>query len=78
MVEGDYIICQIVIFGRSLYLCNKMLLDSFMHKPLLNIETPCPEQVQYYLEAWDKQENYVLQEKALDKLFFETTRIIQT
>lgn len=72
MVEGDYIICQIVIFGRSLYLCNKMLLDSFMHKPSLNIETPCPEQVQYYLEAWDKQENYVLQEKALDKLFFET------
>ena len=43
-----------------------------MRKPLQNIETPCPEQVQYYLDAWDKQENYVLQENALDKLFFET------
>ena len=49
-----------------------MLLDSFMRKASLKIETPCPEQLQYYLDAWDKQENYVLQEKALDKLFFDT------
>ena len=36
------------------------------------IERPCREQVLYYLHAWDVQENYVLQEHALDKLFFET------
>lgn len=43
-----------------------------MRKSSLVIEPPCPQQVQYYLDAWDKQENYVLQEKALDKLFFDT------
>ena len=42
-----------------------------MRKPSI-IETPSPKQVQYYLDAWKKQENYVLQEKALDKLFFKT------
>ena len=36
------------------------------------IERPSRERVQYYLHAWDEQENYVLQEHALDKLFFET------
>ena len=36
------------------------------------IERPNKEQVQYYLNAWDMQDNYVLQEHALDKLFFET------
>ena len=43
-----------------------------MRKSSLVIEAPCPQQVQYYLNAWDKQENYVLQERALDKLFFDT------
>lgn len=43
-----------------------------MRKPSIVIEPPCPQQVQYYLAAWDKQENYVLQEKALDKLFFDS------
>ncbi len=38
----------------------------------LHIERPSKEQVLYYLHAWDVQENYVLQEHALDKLFFET------
>ena len=39
-----------------------------------NPEVPNPsvEQVMFSLDAWDNQENYVLQEKALDKLFFET------
>lgn len=36
------------------------------------LEHPSIEQVQFYLKAWDEQENYVLQEHALDKLFFET------
>ncbi len=36
------------------------------------IEHPSIEQVEFYLRAWDEQENYVLQEHALDKLFFET------
>ena len=38
----------------------------------LHIEQPSKEQVLFYLNAWDEQENYVLQEHALDKLFFET------
>lgn len=41
-------------------------------KEQLNIERPCREQVLFYLNEWDKQENYVLQENALDKLFFDT------
>lgn len=36
------------------------------------LEHPSIEQVEFYLRAWDEQENYVLQEHALDKLFFET------
>lgn len=43
-----------------------------MSTQLPNIEKPCPKQVQLYLRAWDEQENYVLQERALDKLFFVT------
>ena len=43
-----------------------------MAKQLPIIEKPCPEQVRFYLKAWDEQENYVLQENALDKLFFVT------
>lgn len=41
-------------------------------KKQLNIEHPCREQVLFYLDEWYKQENYVLQENALDKLFFDT------
>ena len=41
-------------------------------KTLPNVEHPCPEQVELYLQRWDEQENYKLQENALDKLFFET------
>ena len=41
-------------------------------KPMPNVEHPCPEQVELYLQRWDEQENYKLQENALDKLFFET------
>lgn len=41
-------------------------------KPLLNIEKPCTDQVEYYLNLWEEQENYKLQESALDKLFFDT------
>ena len=35
------------------------------------IERPCIEQLEFYQREWDKQENYVLQEHALDKLFFD-------
>lgn len=35
-----------------------------------NVPKPSSEQVEYYLQAWDKLENYHLQEDALDKLFF--------
>ena len=36
-----------------------------------NIPRPCKNEVEKYLILWDSLENYVLQEKALDKLFFE-------
>jgi len=36
------------------------------------IKKPSEEEVQKYLNKWDKLENYVLQEKALDKLFIKT------
>lgn len=39
---------------------------------MLNIPTPCQEEVIKYLNKWDSLENYVLQESALDKLFFKT------
>lgn len=32
---------------------------------------PSIEEVEFYLKVWDEQENYVLQERALDKLFFD-------
>lgn len=37
----------------------------------IDIPTPSIEQVEYYLQAWNKLENYRLQENALDKLFLE-------
>lgn len=33
---------------------------------------PTTEEVKKYLKLWDSLENYVMQEDALDKLFFET------
>ena len=43
-----------------------------MARNSITIEHPSIEQVEFYLKAWDEQENYVLQEHALDKLFFDT------
>ncbi len=37
-----------------------------------NIPTPNKCEVEKYLKNWDSLENYVLQESALDKLFFDT------
>jgi hypothetical protein len=39
---------------------------------MINIPKPNKEEVQKYLNKWDNLENYVLQENALDKLFFDT------
>lgn len=36
------------------------------------VPKPCKKEVIKYLENWDKLENYVLQEKSLDKLFIDT------
>lgn len=33
---------------------------------------PCKEEAEKYLLGWNKLDNYVMQEKALDKLFFNT------
>ena len=39
---------------------------------LPNDYKPCQSEVEKYLSRWDSLENYVLQENALDKLFFNT------
>ena len=39
---------------------------------MINIPKPNKKEVQKYLDKWDSLESYVLQENALDKLFFET------
>ena len=36
------------------------------------IPTPSVQEVERYLNQWDERENYVLQENALNKLFFDT------
>ena len=43
-----------------------------MIKEIVKIPTPNKEEVQKYLDKWDSLENYVLQENALNKLFFST------
>lgn len=42
-----------------------------MDKKQMSIPRPNVEEVNKYLEKWDSLENYVLQERSLDKLFFE-------
>lgn len=39
---------------------------------MINVPEPTKQEVEKYLKKWDSLENYVLQEKALDKLFFKT------
>jgi len=38
---------------------------------MINIPTPSKKEVENYLNKWNDLENYVLQENALDKLFFK-------
>lgn len=38
---------------------------------MIEIPNPCKSEVEKYLNKWDSLENYVLQENALDKLFFK-------
>lgn len=35
----------------------------------INRPRPCNEEIKKYLDLWDAFENYVLQERSLDKLF---------
>lgn len=39
---------------------------------MIDIPKPTKKEVIKYLKLWDSLENYVLQERSLDKLFFET------
>lgn len=39
---------------------------------MINISQPNKKEVEKYLTKWNSLENYVLQESALDKLFFDT------
>ena len=41
---------------------------------MTTIPTPTPAEVERYLEKWDGLENYVLQENALNKLFFDVAK----
>lgn len=36
-----------------------------------DVPRPCIAEVEKYLQRWDEQESYLLQEQALDKLFFD-------
>ena len=38
----------------------------------VNVPRPCEQEVKKYLDLWDSLDNYVLQERSLDKLFIET------
>lgn len=40
-------------------------------EPRPDVPRPCAAEVEKYLAGWDEQDSYRLQEKALDKLFFE-------
>jgi len=42
-----------------------------MSRSSIVLAHPSIEEVEFYLKVWDEQENYVLQEQALDKLFFD-------
>ena len=37
-----------------------------------DVPSPCTEEVEKYLAGWNELENYTLQERALNKLFFQT------
>lgn len=37
----------------------------------IQIETPSNEEAGKYIKIWDAQDNWVLQERSLDKLFFK-------
>ena len=40
-------------------------------EPRSDVTRPCVEEVEKYIKGWDEQDSYRLQEKALDKLFFD-------
>lgn len=40
-------------------------------EPRPDVPRPCVEEVEKYIKGWDEQDSYRLQEKALDKLFFD-------
>lgn len=44
--------------------------SAVMNHTTLDLPEPSPYQVNKYIALWDGRENYTLQEKALDKLFF--------
>lgn len=50
---------------------KKYIRNQKRRKATILLPTPCPEEVDFYLQSWDNLEQYHLQEDALDKLFFE-------
>lgn len=53
------------------YINGKAAVGTVNHKIDLVIPKPSRQQLLEYLDAWNEQENYRLQEKALNQLFFE-------
>ena len=47
-------------------------ISSKKNSPRDDIPAPCAKEVLYYLDRWDNTEDYIAQEKALNKLFKQT------
>lgn len=54
--------------------CNEMPTGKYVRKKRLrdDINRPCEAEVEKYLAAWEQLENYTIQEKILNRMFFET------
>ncbi len=58
-------------FGETIILASSNSVSKKLKNTEVQIPTPCVEELEKYLEKWDKLENYHLQENALNKLFHQ-------
>lgn len=59
-----------ILKEQSKSLTTPMKIKSTQNK--IDITEPCIEEIEKYLKQWDELENYSLQERALNKLFYST------
>lgn len=70
-IEGEEIIVQ--SYSRTTDGSKPVIKVNTLKKKIrADICKPCEEEVEKYLLVWEQLENYKMQEKALDKLFFHT------